>query len=267
VLDAFDAAAVTMFLQHGLLAGTPQLGHFRWSLSMCGLRSAARFATMLAGLCGLASSLGAQVIDTRIHIPVLPGGLPIGASGSANPGLIGQTFIAPLGFPVLETFSMFLIRWHPVPGTIPDSNNDFDFVGTVQAFVGGAPVGPILFQSSPHRQPATHPLGLASEELFDTGGISLTPGATYLASVVPLETSPLGGRTVATVHGYADGTIYFSPPNPVLRNIIDTNDWDLAFVATFSAARVVPEPDPVWLLLSSGILLLLVRSVRQRRTR
>lgn len=94
---------------------------------------------------------------------------------------------------------------------------------------------------------------------FDTGGIALTPGASYVlfASISGLQGAGLGSW------GRPDGNVYSGGEFVLLDNGMDASMWttsawvtgdngpggDLAFEATFAShSNSVPEPSPLLLI-------------------
>jgi len=199
-----------------------------------------------AALCILgAPTAQALVIDTT------PGNSTFQSFGETNTATYGQTFTTPIGENSLDSFTFYLND---------NVNPDFvDFEAYVYAWDSGnfRATGSALFSSGPYST-----TGAAGFEAFtiNTGGVSLAPGAQYVAFF-----------TASNLFDGANGTAAWSsrPDNPytggefvflnngsnfaALTSTTWTGDWqsvdsDLAFRMEFGLGAQVPEPSILALL-------------------
>jgi len=203
----------------------------------------------------------AQVIDTfdtrgSYHI--------INASNQAS----GQTFFAPAGFPVLDSFHLTLLNIPTTPTKVVFriqqwSEDPHPFgLGTL---VGG--VGPVLYEQVA-AAPNAALFDFTPNTTFSIGGLSLTPGQKYVAYVQEVGTPPDARRVAIATTGkpYANGGAvswvrdggYWTTEHP-------TSDWQ--FRAEFSAApNASPVPEPISLALFAPGLAV-VALLKRRRSR
>lgn len=198
--------------------------------------------------------------------------------GKPNTATYGQTFVAPSSDNVLNSFSFFLRDMGGGP--------DLEFQGFVAAFdptVGVTRiVGATLFESAIRAGPST--TSTFTRYDFDVGGLTLTPGSTYVAfmsasghfGAIPLATSQASWGQIQTnaIDPYAPGHFVFNN-NANDLSLLFTTSWlsfdggDLAFEMQFTGGPepspgVVPEPSTV-VLMGTGMGILLLGVVRRRR--
>ena len=199
--------------------------------------------------------------------------------GKPNTATYGQTFVVPSSDNVLNSFSFFLRDLGGGP--------DLEFQGYVAAFdptIGVSRiVGANLFTSAVRSGPSTTDTFTRYD--FDTGGLSLTPGSTYVAflsasghfGAIPLTDAitAWGQIQTAAIDPYPDGHFVFNN-NGDDFSLLSTTAWtsfdggDLAFEMQFtngaepSSPGVVPEPSTV-VLMGTGLGLLGMGVVRKRR--
>lgn len=207
------------------------------------------------------------------------GALGVGGSGGlggyTDPGYagFGQVFSAPSGAPVLDAFTFYLADF-AVPPVSPDLFGYRAFLGTWD----GSTVTSILWEgqdreneTSPAVYYSWEPLSAYRPTSFSPA-VSLTPGETYLAFLFPsLRGSVVAGgydldvmamrERLYSPAGTSDGqggavmaaALGTSDPVPTPSHWIPYTDHDVAFVATFSDAAVVPEPATL-ILFATGLL-------------
>lgn len=199
--------------------------------------SAAKFILLVA--LALPASASTVIIDTRNSPNYSPW---LGGWGS-----IGQTFIAPSEL-MLNT-SMWTSRW-------AGGAADVEFIATLRAWNGTAPVGDALFTSAIQHATET----TATEYHFDFGdGIPLTVDESYVFYFSTSSGGLINSHTADPnfQSTYANGGTVggFNPGS------LPTNSFsavDNVFVASFQG---VPEPSRMFFLLS-GILALMCRRRR-----
>lgn len=197
--------------------------------------------------------------------------------GDPDPGYagFGQLFTAPGGAPVLDAFTFFLADF-AIPILSPDLFWYRAFLGTWD----GSAVTSVLWQSgdnpsltSPGVYYSWEPLAAYRPTSFSPG-VSLSPGATYLAFLYPtLRNGLIAGaydldavamrERESSPSGVADGqggavlisSLGLGDPVPAPTEWLPYANYDAAFVATFSNTSVVPEPS-TWVLLATGLLAL-----------
>ena len=199
----------------------------------------------------------------------------------ARPGVaFGQTIKAPTnGDNFLVSFGIFLVRPPNVAAEYETAH--------LYAWDGSKAVGPSLFDSAPAlRNTFSGSFG----NVFNTGGILLTPGQEYVIFQATSPHSGYGANYVSFVtagSGYADGHAVYVQNMPVIVNLdpkpVDwtTSTWttgpnspntvanQIGFIANFTAPPppvvTIPEPS-AFLSTALGIATLLVsrRSLRNR---
>jgi hypothetical protein len=207
------------------------------------IRVFALFAALVLGASGAAAS------------PIL---ITIGPGAVAMPGETtvyqrfegqlgqGQTFVVPLGAPVLISFSVNL-------GTV-GSNYDDPLIFDIYAWDGSAPSGAPLFTTP------IPPLASIGPQ-FD-GALSLIEGASYLAFIRSGPgLDPVLGRALddPIPDIYTDGVWVYQDSDGVFQTLTPNADgrpqgpWDSRFEATFSS-EIAEVPEPATLvLLTSGL--------------
>jgi hypothetical protein len=155
----------------------------------------------------------------------------------------GQTFLVPLGFPVLQELRWnFGTSWDVVT---PDPSITFE----LYAWDGSAPVGPALVS-----QPLLFSANGGDPPVF-VGALPLVEGQAYLALLAGAN-GGLGmpAKYAAGENPYPDGTfVYFDGTAwDTLIGRPREGPYDTFFDATFGVAQV-PEPGTV-VLLATGLL-------------
>lgn len=197
----------------------------------------------------LSGILSDQAIDTT---PFWNGSNYIWPFGETNTATYGQTFSVPTIDNVLTSFTFFLDEYEG-----PDVA---DFAAYLMEWDGTKATGSILYQSEPQ---STDSVPGFQEFIFNTGGISLIPGAQYVAFLN--ASNFFDGEYGTAKMGYiADiGDIYsgagdvYSGGSYVFFNngsdfsLLTTTPWenfvgqglgDAAFRASFQHSTSVPEP-------------------------
>ena len=197
-------------------------------------------------------------------LPDWNGSLSIGMFGYPNTATYGETITALSVDTLLTSFSFEM----NLPGKASGQPSNTLFKGYVYAWDGDSASGAQLF-ASPVIDKSTNGFELIT---FDTGGITLTSGATY---VLFASTSGLQGAGLGT-WGRPDGNVYSGGEFVFLNNGSDASLWttspwlkgdlgpggDLAFKATFSS-RPNSVPEPTSLVLLSVVLAGVVASCRR----
>jgi hypothetical protein len=251
------------------------------------MRVSLRTIAMAAFVASAPGASGAQVtIDTRTGA-LFTDASPVGhlnydaAGASTFQFVTGQTFTAPVGHARLSTFSFFVNDYFGGGAYHADQLRFRAFV-TLWDAVLSLPAEGILFESTSREGNASEAY---VERAFNTGGLLLTPGATYIAFLSSLKdpTANLEGEQVmgGVQYVFNEGSNYpggamvagtasnqtgamddlLSPLNTTLTD--NGYPYDAAFTATFLPTQV-PEPG-AFLLLASGLAL--GGLVRHRRSR
>ena len=211
----------------------------------------------------VASSVEAATIITTI--PSWDGSSLVQSFGYPNTATYGQTVTVPSIDNVLTGFSFEM----NLPGTADDFPSNTRLKGYVYAWDGDSATGAQLF-ASPLVDKSINGFQLVT---FDTGGIALTPGATYVlfASTSGLQGSGFGSW------GQPQGDVYSGGEFAFLNSGTDPSMWttsawttghlgkaaDVAFEATFaSRSSSVPEPTSLALV---GVAMAGVVALRRRR--
>ncbi|MEM8917738.1 MAG: PEPxxWA-CTERM sorting domain-containing protein [Pseudomonadota bacterium] len=156
--------------------------------------------------------------------------------GSDDTATYGQLFNA--GGSAINSFSMFL-------GDRFDGSGDLDFKGYLGTW-DGTKVGSVLYSSDVR----THGDGGLTEYMFNTGGLALSAGDTYVAflSISELALQPQSTFDMPIANDGIDGQFVFQNNGTNFGNLL-TNNWSLGFLqnrdvffkASFGAGAV-PEP-------------------------
>ena len=212
---------------------------------------------VLAATCfAVGATLPAQTIDTR---------------GPESRGVVttpafGQTFTVPLGASTIESFSFFFAT-----NGAEVSSPVTTFYAYLVAWDGTAPQGDILYQSALRNAGACCTV---LQETFETGGLAVSAGSTYLAFIAPVFGSLVNTRPsldLMYLDTYAGGTAAFAHS---CGEAVTSCSWaqvpagDNDFVATFAATDPtpvsVPEPRSA-ALLAVGVATLLGLGIRRER--
>lgn len=200
--------------------------------------------------------------------------IPTWGLGKGATATMGQTFFAPTGFSVLQSFSFWLSN---DPGLAINPT-----ALTFQAFVmqwdaaNGHATGPVLYTSAAQ----SGPTAFSQRYNFAATNTALDPSLQYVAflsaspflgSITPtdanavLETSLLGTYTGGAFVFFDNGSDF---------SALATTPWDYTgdpsyqshFEATFTDAAVslVPEPSSIALLVS-GLAAILIVAVKRKR--
>ena len=170
-----------------------------------------------------------RVAATRQALTTLdttPGNATSGPFGQPTTQTFGQTITAPLTDTVLNSFSIVMAS---VPATVV-------FRGEVYAWNGTRVTGAALYESGPTSTAAALPETVT----FNTGGITLTPGAQYVLFATAAKDVGVGQGAWSTRsdNPYAGGTFVTTDSAPAQWSTID---WvslgavDVAFKASFTA--------------------------------
>jgi hypothetical protein len=241
-----------------------------------------RTISTLAAIALLATSdaavrAGSVVYDTT---PQWDGTTAIAAWGSAQSGFtptIGQAFLAPGNVLTLDSFSFHITDFNP-GDTLSYQAAVYAWSGSLLG--GNSPqgaIGPALYTSPDMVFVDT---GDFQKVSIDTGGITLTPGAAYVALLTTSDSGSTAanssslnlfelGVTGFYVHQQNNGGGGFNFYNNTSSSQLNTTLWDdfaddgdLAWTASFTT---VPEPGTLTLL-SLGVTCV-VAGCRRKRLR
>jgi hypothetical protein len=188
---------------------------------------------LLPGITGLAYA--DTVIDTTpswIGTGVYPFGTPATET-------YGQTITVPLTDSVLQSWTFYM-----------EQSTSIRFQGEVYAWNGFMATGPDLFESAV--MTTTDP-NIFQPITFDTGGLALTPGDTYVLFASSSKDAQSGGGGewgyVPGGGGYTGGS-FFALDNGTSTAKWTSDFWSgapgisgtLAFQADFDSPAAVPEP-------------------------
>lgn len=218
------------------------------------MRSSLFWMAMLLGVTGLAYA------DTIIDTTPSWIGTAVYPFGSPDTETYGQIITVPLTDPVLNSWTFYM-----------EQSSSIQFQGEVYAWNGFMATGPSLFESAV--MTTTNP-NIFQPITFNTGGLALTPGDTYvLFASSSKDVQSAGGGTWGYVPGgggYTGGAFYY------LNNGTDATQWtsdfwstfgpgnDLAFKADFNSPAAVPEPSSR-ILLATALCAVVVLTLRRRR--
>jgi hypothetical protein len=234
--------------------------------------SAFRMVLVCAALIVSTAQAHATLIDTTAPFDSAwrPFGEPITQT-------YGQTFTAPSDN-VIDSFSLFLTGAPFVEPTEPFNSETFPFIFPVEfkaylyAWDGEKATGPALFTSGLQAFLGS-PMNSPQEFAFATGGITLTPGAKYVAFLnavfdgdQSMAFMPNAGPLPSNPYAGGDFVYY----NNDTFDLLTTTPWeqpgdprlgDVWFKASFSpASAAVPEPSSLVLLSLLGGATLLSRT-------
>jgi hypothetical protein len=204
-----------------------------------------------AFLCAIALG-GTAHADATIDTTLQPSaGVAAGfGRNSSGAATFGQLFTAQSGNTVLNGFSMYL--WA--------ANGSVDFRSYIMEWDGDGVIGPILYHGDPHvfSTAASDPGGSQNAEFsYETGGLTLDAGKTYVALISTLERTLGGTAEVPLSFPAVSGTggwVYTGTANSM--DELSTALWrqmptnDLWFKANFAQASSVPEPEAYAMLLA-----------------
>ena len=195
------------------------------------------------------------------------GGGTVSPFGQHGTNTYGQTFTTPAVDTQLDGFSF----WLGSSSTVTFRAYVYEWDGAAQRATGSA-----LFTSAVMSAPSAGGFGEVS---VSTGGVSLTPGGTFIAFLsAPGEAGSGSVQWEASrAHEYTGGAfVYF---NNQTKEQWTTQSWDggsgnhlgaggdVRFEMTFSAGDVTPVPEPATVaLMGGGRAVLGLGALRRRRS-
>jgi len=207
---------------------------------------------LLPGITGMACA------DTMIDTTPSWIGMGVSPFGSPNTETYGEIITVPLADPVLNSWTFYM-----------EQSSSIQFQGEVYAWNGFMATGPSLFESAV--MTTTNP-NIFQPITFNTGGLALTPGGTYVLFASDSKDAQTGANgTWGIVSGgsYTGGTFSY------INNGTDISQWtsnfwstagnyDLAFKADFDTPSAVPEPS-ARILLTTALCAVAVLTLRRRK--
>lgn len=205
-------------------------------------------AAALAVTAAASPVIAATTIDTTQ--PYTDSWSPFGSQGTSA---YGQTFTAGADN-ILDSFSLFLTG---------STSNPVDFRAFIYAWDGSKATGPQLFASSLQSflgSFAENPV----EFIFNTGGISLTPGSQYVAFLFADKSGPQGSASMPFAGSFGSeqlpggSFVFFNSDGSF--DLLTSGSWDKSggsddvwFKASFSAESVGAVPEPAtWIMFLAG---------------
>lgn len=224
---------------------------------------------LLAALVPLALATAPLAAQSSINLPPSPDSARITGFGKPGFTTVGQSFKVPTGnATVLQNFQFFLGNDRDFGG----NGGGLFFKGYVAAFDGMNITGPILFESIIKQG---NPSDTFAPFNFNTGGLALNPGSSYVAFLSAAGIPSVGNVAFEDLEAsdapYTDGSFVFQnsgdDPASLTRDPFSSQEGvNAAFSAQFiNATSTVPEPSE-FVLLASG-LSGLAGIVRLRRRR
>lgn len=201
---------------------------------------------------------------------------PTGPFGKSSTATYGQTFMAPVGFNVLQNFSFWLSN-DPGLGTSNPSSLSFRAYVMQWDAINGHAVGPALYSSAVQSGPST----FSQRYDFAATNTLLNASVNYVAFLSASGLFASIGPAVATagvessLTGTYTGGQFVYTDNGDSFGKLTTDAWDFAgglpeyqahFNASFSRAAITAVPEPSSLiLLVTGVSALLIVVARKKR--
>jgi len=218
------------------------------------------YVTFVAVLVTIAGQAGAATT-----VSTLPESFPCAFFGEGWTATYGQTITAPAVDNVLDSWS---VRVDDFVGTA-------DFAGYVMAWDGSKATGPVLWQSTQRTTTDNGGSGGYEVFLFNTGGLGLTSGTSYVLFISASNYFNGTADTALIAAGsipYAGGEAFWNHNGSDFSLLSATNwapfsvpgfDVDMAFEASFSSGgTVVPLPGAILL---AGLGIAIAAPLRPRR--
>jgi len=220
-----------------------------------------KFSSSLFWIALLPGITGLAYADTAIDTTPSWVGIGVNAFGPPIYETFGQTITVPVTDAVLLSWTFFM-----------EQSPSTQFQGEVYAWNGTMATGPSLFESPVM---TTTNANVFQPITFNTGGLALTPGDTYvLFASSSTDAQSGGGGTWGFVPGgggYTGGSFF------ALDNGTSTAQWtsefwagapgivgSLAFKADFDSPAAVPEPSSR-ILLGTVLCAMIALTLRRRK--
>jgi len=196
---------------------------------------------------GFAAMLAAGASQTRASVsfdttPYWNGVTAIYPWGPSDTATYGQTFIAPVGAPVLNAFTFHITGNGPQP-TVTFQADVFAWSGSLLGAGGGGAIGPALFTQSNMTLTDT---GAFQAVTVNTGNLVLTPGNQYVALFTISDPASQAANTFGNFLWGDTGWGQHVPNNGGGGFVFDNNASDYLALNTTNWDNFADYGDSAW---------------------